>query len=286
MRSLYPLITLLLSIFFSAAISSQQQVPIPGPIPVTFRNATLDDLDDITTVFLDAFSRAPLWNYSRQFARIYPDYTWNCQREMFKQTYLNISETAPRVFKVISVPDQTSHRKERVVSISIWEFDRLHQASDMSLWSTLLAGLEMGIPPRTVYNMQPADEDFDCKAHLDTNITRARQVQEVMVEAEERFLFKPYPQQLILSLLATHPDWDGNGFAARHIHWGKGVLAEINHAPEHLEHRVPITLIGTPAGYPLYVSEGFEGLGNITIKRLDGKGILWMEAMKYDQGDN
>ncbi|KAJ4419383.1 hypothetical protein N0V82_004965 [Gnomoniopsis sp. IMI 355080] len=286
MRSLYPLITLSLSIFISSAVTSPQQVPISGAIPFTFRNATLDDLDDITTVFLDAFSRAPSWGYVRQFADIYPDYTWNCLREMFNQTYLNNSEMAPGGFKVITVPDQLSYRKEKVVSISIWDFNYLRQASDKSLLSTSLAGLGVIMPSRTAYNVQPAVEGFDCKAHLDMNITRARQVEEVMKEAGDKYLLKPYGQQLVLALLATHPDWDGNGFAARHIHWGKETLAEINHGPEHLKHRVPLTLIGTPAGYPLYVSEGFEGVRNITIERLDGKGIIWMEAMKYEQEEN
>lgn len=279
--------TLSLSVLFCSALPSSHQVPIQGTVPFTFRNATLEDLDDITTVFLDAFSRAPTWSYVRQFADTHPNYTWACQREMLEQLYFNASAMAESVWKVISVPDQLSYRKERVVSISAWQLDRLHQATDMSTFlSASLAGLGVETSSRPVYNMNSAEAEFDCSAHLDMNMTRALHFQKVMLEGEDKYLLKPYGPQFVLSLLATHPDWDGNGFAARHLHWGKEALAEINHAPEHLGHRVPLTLIGTTAGYPLYISEGFKGVGNITIERLDGKGIIWYEAMKYDQEDS
>lgn len=101
--------------------------------------------------------------------------------------------------------------------------------------------------------------------------------------ADEEYLQKPFERRLQLGLLATHPDWDGHGFASQHLHWGKAELARLNRelddsAPQN---QIPIVLVGTPAGYPLYASEGFKGVKNISVKRLDGKGIFWWEAMVY-----
>jgi hypothetical protein len=47
--------------------------------------------------------------------------------------------------------------------------------------------------------------------------------------------------------------------------------------------KIPVTLIATPAGYPLYDDIGFRGIKNITIETLDGwaNGLLWFEVMEY-----
>lgn len=284
MTSLYILIALLFHAPLCFTYNSRQQAPITGGIPFTFRNATIDDLDDITTVHLDAFRSGPTWSYIRQFADLYPNYTWSCQRETFKQIYMNNTTTGTLVIKVVSVPDAASPRRERVVSISAWDMSLLNQTREESLSSSLLAWLQVGMLSE-IYGNTAANSGFDCKAHLDINMTRAQHYQKAMLEAEEQYLTKPYGSQLRLGLLATHPKWDGNGFAARHIRWGKERLAELNDASENPNHRLPITLIGTPAGYPLYVSEGFEGVKNITIERLDGGERLWYEAMKFEEGE-
>lgn len=284
MRSLSVLIALSLSTVSSFAFAAPQQAPIIGPsVPFTFRNATIDDVDDLTTVYVEAFRRGPPWGYVRQFADKYPEYTWTCQRESFKQIFSNAPAKDHIAVKVISVPDFSSQRKERVVSLSAWEYGFLDQDSATSLSSASFAGLKAGLPLIPIFNSVPNGMNFDCSSHLDMNMTRFQQFQRAMVDAQHDYLIKPYGPQFSLGLLATHPDWDGNGFASRHLHWGKEQLAEMNQAPEHSDHRLPLTLIGTPAGYPLYISEGFQGLKNITIERLDGEGIIWFEAMKYDE---
>ena len=47
--------------------------------------------------------------------------------------------------------------------------------------------------------------------------------------------------------------------------------------------RVPVTLLATPAGYPLYKSLGFESVANVTLNLLDGYngGITWIEYMQW-----
>lgn len=271
----------------SSALAAPQQVPITGPsIPFTFRNATLEDVDDIATVYLDAFRNADATRYVRQFADKDPEYTWTCQREAFKRVLLNPQAGGPIVVKVISVPDLSLPRKERVVSIGAWMYGYLQQESDTSLQSASFTGLNSGLFSVPMGNSIPNEGKFDCNAHLDMNMTRALHYERAINEAQNDYLLKPYGSQFTLGLLATHPEWDGNGFAARHIHWGKETLADMNQAPEHSDHRLPLTLIGTPAGYPLYISEGFQGVKNITIERLDGEGVLWCEAMKYEEKEN
>lgn len=44
---------------------------------------------------------------------------------------------------------------------------------------------------------------------------------------------------------------------------------------------MPVTLLATPAGYPLYDSLGFESVENATISMLDGLGELWFEVMRW-----
>ena len=44
---------------------------------------------------------------------------------------------------------------------------------------------------------------------------------------------------------------------------------------------MPVTLLATPAGYPLYDSLGFEGVKNATMPMLDRLGELWFEVMRW-----
>lgn len=274
-------------LFFSRVFASSEQAPISHSSPSTFREATIADLDDITTVNVDAFKPGSAWKYVRQFEdKVGSEYTWNCQREALRQVFVNASELYnATLFNVISVPDATSTRGERVVSFAAWNFAMAGPTSSdrpfsdqTSTWKQAMSGLFRGLDRVAGSSSSP----FNCSAHLDMNLTRALQYSNTMQAAERKYLLEPFARQLELGLLATHPDWDGNGFAARHLHWGKAKLAELSHGLEASEDQMPITLMGTPAGYPLYRSEGFETLHNVTIERLDGEGVLWLAAMKYD----
>ncbi|KAK7747421.1 hypothetical protein SLS53_001676 [Cytospora paraplurivora] len=254
-------------------------------VPFTFRNATIEDVDDITTVFLDAFLPSPLWRYIRQFAdKVHPLYTWTCHRDRLLAQFRN---SGPELdWKVITVQEPA---RERVVSFAFWEFpgtkpdgnhdDGVDAGGSSSYLSSLLSvhgsdsGSDSGIS-------SSSSSPFNCSAHLDLNMTRVRHLADVMQESREKYI-DSIGRQIYLDLLATHPDWDGNGFASHHLRWGKGQLGrggDDGGAGETL----PLTLIATPAGYPLYVSEGFEGLRNVTVERLDGEGVLWQEVMKYE----
>lgn len=252
-------------------------------VPFRFRNATIDDIDDITTVMIDAFKPSPVFKYIRQFAdEAGEEYIWTCQREGYLALFQQ--HAADYRFKVVTVPDSASLSGEKAVSVSVWDVSRTKDHADdqdelprISL--SPLLGYSLSKTTHSSANYRH-DSGFNCSAHLDMNLTRAIHFQQIMDDAEHRYLTEPLGAQLYLDLLATHPSWDGNGFAAQHLRWGKAQL-ELLRKPN--GDSLPMTLLATPAGYPLYIDEGFRGLKNITMERLDGKGLFWHEAMSYEQ---
>ena len=268
------------SSLFSIPISSALSY-VSSTVPSTFRNATIDDIDDITTVLVDAFKPSPVYKYIRQFAdKAGEEYTWTCQRNGYLALFQQ--HAADYRFQVITVPELTSASREKVVSVSVWDFSRTKHARDDELsWSSLSPLLGHSLSQTTHSTAKNRlVSGFNCSAHLDMNLTRALHFQQFMEDAEREYLAEPFGAQLYLGMLATHPSWDGNGFAAQHLRWGKAQLELLRKPPGH---RLPMTLLATPAGFPLYVDEGFKGLENITMERLDGNGLFWHEAMSYGQ---
>lgn len=192
------------------------------------------------------------------------------------------------------------------MSFAMWNLNETHRhrssvdphqdSPAMSSWVVPLMGTHGGsgdVVPG------PSSPRFNCSAYLDINITRALHLSGHMDAAREEYLRGPLGPQLYLELLATHPAWDGNEFAAAHLRWGKALLGRLGVAcggggddcddgggggARAGGDDLPLTLMASPAGYPLYVSEGFEGLKNVTVERLDGKGLLWDEVMKFEGG--
>lgn len=256
---------------------------VSSTVPSRFRNATIGDIDDITTVLIDAFKPSPVFNYIRQFAdEVGEEYVWTCQRDDYLALFQQHS--GDYRFQVVAVPDSTSLSGERVVSVSVWDVSRTeHHRDDKLLLTPLSPLLGRGLSQtthRSSRNRSRRVSGLNCSAHLDMNLTRAVHFQRFMEDAEREYLSEPLGAQLYLGLLATHPSWDGNGFAAQHLRWGRAQL-ELLSGP--LGDGMPMTLLATPAGYPLYTAEGFKELKNITMERLDGKGLFWHEAMSYEQ---
>ncbi|KAH8199833.1 hypothetical protein TruAng_006003 [Truncatella angustata] len=244
-------ILLALSCVLSTGTSSSLQQPLGAEL-FEFRPPRADDAGDIATVIIDAFSRAPAWKYVHQFADEYPGYIRSCLERNIKRTLEN-NTSSEHVSRVISVPDHTTVSGSRVVSFSDWQFNRTKSHPDLFT----LAMLENG---------------GNCSKHLDSNQTRSEDYMKHLKSAVETHLDNVYERHVYLSLIATHPKWDGNGFAAVHLRWGMGLADEME---------LPTTLIATPAGYPLYKSVGFEDIYNDTLERLDGEGIIWHEVMKH-----
>lgn len=165
---------------------------------------------------------------------------------------------------VISVPSQhpgtcmQGNRDERVIAIAVWKmFEPNTKHSDRGSMDLL------GV----LHN------SAKCSDHLDANMTRGLDFERQLAAAVKRYVYDLPQRQMYLGLLATHPEWDGHGFGAVQCHWGMEMAKEMD---------VPVTVIGTPAGWPLYDSLGFESVANITIKTLGEMEDLWYEYMRYD----
>ncbi|KAK5951975.1 hypothetical protein OHC33_006861 [Knufia fluminis] len=229
---------------------------------IHIRPATETDLDDIVTVFVDAFAPGPVWRYLYQFQDQYKEYQWDCMREDIGKQFKHIPNNT--FANVISVPSQRSDpdtqgsRDERVVAIAVWKiFEPSSEHPDhgnMDLLSIL-------------------PNNAQCSDHLDMNLTRAADYEGQFSAAMQHYVYDLPQRQMYLTLLATHPDWDGHDFGARHVHWGMEMAREMG---------VPTTLLGTPAGWPLYDSLGFESVANVTIETLGEMEGLWYEYMRYD----
>lgn len=228
------------------------------------------DLDDITTVFIDAFEPGPLWRYYLPFIEQHRAYFWRCTRGDIGEHFGNRSNNT--FVNVITVPsnqsavhEASSSRSKRVVAVAVWNILEANSTAEDRL-SMSVAG--WGFDPKA-----------KCADHLEANITRAVDAHRQYSIAEERYVLGFKRKQLYLGLLATHPSWDGFGFGAMHVRWGI-------HLAKRME--VPVTLIATPAGWPLYEELGFSDAANITIKTLDWEEDedLWFEYMRYETSRN
>jgi hypothetical protein len=122
-----------------AALATSQQYMSAGA-PHVFRYATVDDVDDIATVHVDAFSPAPEYGYFHQFRDKYPDADWECLRPAYRRVVVSKDFAC----KVIAVPDDSAPTGTRVVSFSIWDFNRTQRYGESSgmltcNWARLVA---------------------------------------------------------------------------------------------------------------------------------------------------
>lgn len=232
-----------------------------------------------------------MWNY------VIPDHDrhkqeiWNCMHDQIVQEWKHF-DRAKSFLNVITVPlgDQDHNAKdnddpdpdpdpdqdqeeETAVALAVWNMRSREDASSSLFTSPIFT-------PALLRTCSPVPG---------TNVTRSLDFERQMQSILHKYFFTDYPQQLYLNLLATHPDWDGNGFAARHVRWGmevsRGRDGEIEAegiGSGKAEKTIPVTLLATPAGWPVYEDLGFEGVENATVGMLDGLGELWFEVSKWD----
>jgi len=269
--------TPLLTLAIALTLSFHQTWALPSPQQhaqqtylannnIHIRPATEADLDDITTVVIDAFAPGPAWHYAFPHQDEYKEYQWRCLRKAVEQEFARKPNNT--FVNVISVPVGPSaaattmqgERAERVVAVAVWKIlepdKRQSESGSMDL---LGFGVHSG--------------KQKCSDNLDTNMTRAEDFNRQFSVAEEHYVIDFPHKQMHLGLLCTHPDWDGHGFGAAHCEWGMDLAKSMD---------VPVTLVATPAGWPLYDLLGFESVANITIKTLDEPEDLWFEYMRYE----
>ena len=268
-------LTALLCIPSFSQASSDSQAVLRSP-DFIFRDSVREDLDDLTTVSLDAFSSGAAFKYIRIDDDSLKDYTWYCQRRLVGEVWELIDNVAA-FGKVVAVPDPAAAgpRKERVVSCGFW-IDSIANETAARALLPLLHTLQIGLPTPASDAVFARDvgAKYNCSAHLDINMTRSASMGSQMEAGKARYIDDVFPEHFYLAALSTHPDWDGHGFAAQSLTWG------MDFAKERGE---PATLIATPAGYPLYVAHGFQSVKNLTIETFSDweGGAVWFEVMHW-----
>jgi hypothetical protein len=283
---------------------------INNPLTYNFRPAIESDLPAITTIAVEAFSPSAAWHYLIPDIKHHKQDVWNCLHDQIVQGWKDFDDSNNTFLNVITVPsssgtkdddndndnnddneNQVKIQQEPPVSFAVWNIRTTSSSSSSSSSSTSSFSLDSILQT--------------CLTPPGTNLTRAHDFDRQLQPTLQKFFSPSLPEsvwqdQLYLNLLATHPEWDGNGFGARQVRWGLelsrrlggrggGGGEEGNVDDEEkgigeakLTGSIPVTLLATPAGWSLYESLGFEGVENATIGMFDGLGELWFEVCKWD----
>ena len=280
----------------------------------TLRNMTVDDFDTVTSTFVSAFDPGPIWTYLYQFRDLYPDYHWRCIREVLEtEWHGKPAEGITRYVNVI-VPAE-KERTNTARSLGWWNLKKREEAKswgpewsmpffapglgdweDSGLDEARSTLLRHGVSRQETSDDSQAplgeahqgmkNSELACNLHLDMNLRRSAHLQPQVVAAKKNYIENAYEYQLYLAVLATHPHWDGRGFGAAQVEWGMELAKAEEKRLSQSEGRrvrVPVTLLATPAGYPLYKSLGFESVANLTFNLLDSfhGGTTWFEYMRW-----
>lgn len=197
-----------------------------------------------------------MWKYGYIDDDKYANYTRTCERRNFQEYLEDLDDND--FFNVIAVPtedEKSDQSGERVVSLAFWSLVK-HEDLD---------ALQITYKLRAI--------KANCSERPDINMTRALDLEQQFERVALPYIANLTEPQLYLGLLATHPDFDGCGYGAAQVEIG---LKRAAHAS------MPVTLISTPAGYPLYDELGFRSIANLTFVMLDHLGTLWEEYMRWD----
>lgn len=252
---------------------------------IIVRNATLQDLDNVASVLASAFAGSPAWNYGYQFRKISPEYHLYCLRKDIRQQFLRM-DVQRTWAKVLELRDPDRDGQTEVVSVAVWKLLDQRGGTDreggLESRERSLSSPWMDFRRITTEAAQlitgddesgSATEPFDCSLHLDANITRLNDFQQQLQIQRRPYIEDAYPVQLYLEELATHPHWQGHGYAEQLVRWGMSEAQRRKLGP--------VTLVSTPAGHDIYRRLGFIDLGEVLVRRLDGAAKLWFEAMRW-----
>ncbi|KAH7310809.1 hypothetical protein B0I35DRAFT_482089 [Stachybotrys elegans] len=231
---------------------------------IHLRPAVEADLDDLVTILIDAFAPGPVWRYIFPHLDKYYDSLWHCFRTEIAQEFDHVPNTT--FINVIEKPKHTIHDfgPRRVVGIGIWNL--LSPNPQVQLQSTFLSEAHAAF--------------LGCNDNPAVNQTRVLHYAAQADRADRYYIRNRRQDQFYLNMLATHPDWDGHGFGAANLDWGFKKAKSLGG-------NIPITLLATPAGWPLYDKSGFESVANFTITSMDDDmDDFWFEYMRVGNFTN
>jgi hypothetical protein len=183
------------------------------------------------------------------------------------------------------VEDEEAGRVKKAVSVGIWVLRNKQKGENeikdddvddgwyMPHFRLLHGLLKSTINPN--HDNSGGGDKLNCSGRLDMDMSHAIHYDHQFSTYQRKLLDEVYGEQLYLNTLATHPDFDGRGYAAAQLAWGRNMSS--SNGGDH-----NITLISTPAGYSLYEASGFESLRNLTMTKIGGDFLEWFEAMRWD----
>ncbi|KAH6643046.1 hypothetical protein C7974DRAFT_115820 [Boeremia exigua] len=223
------------------------------------RNATMDDADAITTIFLAAFAPLPAWQYVYPFRNDFPGDHKKC----YLRFIVPMLSDACAHTEVIEAPTGSNIA---LIAAAIWVQKSSHE--------------QLGVRPC------PAKDELRSRLcgldsivldecmHKDMNITRAIDYERKFNAAKKTHVDDVFgTEQLYLEQLATHPDYQSRGAGTRLIESGleRGKRIGVN-----------VTLIAEPTAENFYVHRGFREASNISLESVDGDQSFEYNVMAYD----
>lgn len=232
---------------------------------------------------VDAFAPSRHWNYVYQFRKQNPEYHWECVRREIESAFLPRNEKKFDINVIDDfVDDGDGGVVEKAVSVGIWQAkgEEDHGGQGDEVWPFASfprwPGTQNGEGQRHGDQADAKGQQIlNCSAHFDVNLTRVVHCNAELGAYQRKYLDDVYPRQMYLNLLATHPDFDGRGYGAAQVEWGKSRERSDDAGRN-------ITLIATPAGYELYKMIEFEKMKNLTLTTVEGEMLSWFEVMAWD----
>ncbi|KAM0563147.1 hypothetical protein ACHAPJ_000861 [Fusarium lateritium] len=224
--------------------------------PLTLRQATKDDLDDITWIITNAYPDDPGCDYRFPYRNEYPSDFWKWTRVEYEE-YLNQSEKF--VNMVVTAPvldhDEVIHQP---ISIGVW---------DLAVRTDFAGGGALCQLDHHVKLTRKLDHGIN--ERRDANPEHMR---EFTTSCSDGFKknFRRYGYQMPLWSLATHPDFRRREAATMICEWGQ---------KEGLKRNQPQSLLASPMGKPLYLSLGYKVVGTVVVQVDGEEEKLEMDAM-------
>lgn len=287
-------------------------VPATSSESFEFRNMSTFDIEAVASTVMLAFDPGTINTYLYQFRDRFPNYHLRCYQAEVEKQYQRMK---PMNHYMVIVPSAETSGSARSVAQWAEMTKGISEPREEEIRASALLALGFGVPEdlitsrggdtfeqddlpgqglfediqsvlQAVHDGTVSDIELPCSLHLDMNLIRALHLSRQFLAADEQYIKDAYEYQLYLGLLATHPDWDGHGFAAAQLRWGMELAKSREKdllLTEGKRVKIPVTLIATPAGYPLYKSMGFESVSNITLELLENfnGGTTWVEYMVW-----
>lgn len=211
------------------------------------------DLPSLTNLIIDAFLPSTTWQYL--LLPNFPSHEPQFRACMIQQVQREWhSRHRASTFANVITVRQPATDDDEIASVAIWNVRDSTTHHD--------------------HHNAPLSLLFDPATCPGLNTTRLASLTAQQTALEERYLSPLAPRQLYLHTLATHPSWDGHGFAAAQCVWGQNLAVRME---------VPVTLTATEAGWVVYDGLGFEGLRNLTLRGVEGEETgAWVEAMVWE----